>query len=189
MVHAIKAGLLIDGQGGDPIKDAVLLLEGKTITAAGPAASVKIPTGAIITDAADKTVMPGLIDTHVHITYMSASLEQMLNTPRAVSYYQAAINLKRTLHQPIKDDGGNVPVLAPAPDSSLWAYGSIVYDTRRQKYVMFIQEFPSRDMFLTMSDDGLVPPLGEALYYVVTAVNCAGESALGAGRVAADPCP
>jgi len=64
-------------------------------------------------------------------------------------------NLKRTLHQPTKDDGGNVPLLAPAPDSSLWAYGSIVYDTRRQKYVMFIQDFPSRDMFLTMSDDGL----------------------------------
>ena len=64
-------------------------------------------------------------------------------------------NLKRTLHQPVKDDGGNVPIIASGPNSSLWAYGTIVYDTRREKYVMFIQEFPSRAMFLTTSEDGL----------------------------------
>ena len=109
MVHAIKAGLLIDGLGREPIKDAVLLIEGNTITAVGPAASVKIPTGAKVTDAVSKTMMPGLIDTHVHVTYMSASLEQMLNTPKAVSYYQAAENLKRTLSAgftTVRDAGG-----------------------------------------------------------------------------------
>ena len=36
MILAIKAGLLIDGNGGDPIKDAVVLVEGKTIIAVGP---------------------------------------------------------------------------------------------------------------------------------------------------------
>ena len=109
MMHAIKVGLLIDGHGGEPIKDAVLLIEGKRITAVGPAASVKIPAGAKITDAADKTVMPGLIDTHVHITSMSVSLEQKLNTPKAVSYYQAADNLKKMLHAgftTVRDAGG-----------------------------------------------------------------------------------
>ena len=109
MVHAIKTGLLIDGHGGDPIKDAVVLVEGKTITAVGPAVTVKIPEGAEITDASGKTVMPGLIDAHVHIMATSASLEQRLFTPKAVSYFQAAENLKRTLRAgftTVRDAGG-----------------------------------------------------------------------------------
>jgi len=109
MVYAIKTGLLIDGHGGDPIKDAVVLVEGKMITAVGPTATVKIPEGAEITDASDKTTMPGLIDTHVHIMATSASLEQRLFTPKAVSYFQAAENLKRTLRAgftTIRDAGG-----------------------------------------------------------------------------------
>jgi hypothetical protein len=41
----------------------------------------------------------------------------------------------------------------------------------------------------SISDDGLVPASGMALFYVPTAVNCAGESPLGSGRTAFDPCP
>jgi len=109
MVLAIKAGLLIDGYGGDPIKGAVVLIEGKKITAVGTAAMVKIPKGAEIIDALDRTVMPGLIDTHVHIMSTSASLEQELFTPKAISYFQAAENLKRTLRSgftTVRDAGG-----------------------------------------------------------------------------------
>jgi hypothetical protein len=39
-----------------------------------------------------------------------------------------------------------------------------------------------------VSDDGALPPAGEALFYVVTAATCAGESPLGSGREA-EPCP
>ena len=38
-------------------------------------------------------------------------------------------------------------------------------------------------------DDGLVPAPGLAAFYVTTAVNCAGESALGSDRAASVPCP
>ena len=109
MVHAIKAGRLIDGCGGDPIEAAVMLVEGKTIRAVGPAAHIEIPEGAEITDASNKTVMPGLIDTHVHVMSNSVSLEQKLFTPKAVSYYQAAKNLERTLRAgftTVRDAGG-----------------------------------------------------------------------------------
>ncbi|MCD4671465.1 MAG: amidohydrolase family protein [Anaerolineaceae bacterium] len=109
MVHAIKAGRLIDGCGGDPIEAAVMLVEGKTIHAVGSATHIKIPEGAEITDASEKTLMPGLIDTHVHIMSTSASLEQNLFTPKAVSYFQAAKNLKRTLRAgftTVRDAGG-----------------------------------------------------------------------------------
>ena len=94
---AIKAGLLIDGNGGDPIKNAIMLVEDDKIIAVGLTGALKIPEGAQIVDASDKTVMPGLIDCHVHIMRNSASLEQQLFTPKAVSYYQAAENLGKML--------------------------------------------------------------------------------------------
>ena len=63
--------------------------------------------------------------------------------------------LRRTLHPPVKDNGGNVPLIAARPGTTLLAYGSIVRDTRRNRYVMFLQEFPSRQMLRTTSADGL----------------------------------
>lgn len=64
-------------------------------------------------------------------------------------------DLKRTLHQPVKDNGGNVAAIPAKKGTTLLAYGSIVFDTKRSEYVMFVQEFPSRDMYLTTSKDGL----------------------------------
>jgi imidazolonepropionase-like amidohydrolase len=86
-----------------------VLVEGDRIHAVGPATEIRIPAGAETVDAADKTVMPGLIDTHVHIMSTSASLEQRLFTPKAVSYFLAAQNLERTLRAgftTVRDAGG-----------------------------------------------------------------------------------
>jgi hypothetical protein len=41
----------------------------------------------------------------------------------------------------------------------------------------------------TAVDDGLVPTVGQGLFYITTAVNCAGESTLGSGLTPAIPCP
>ena len=49
--------------------------------------------------------------------------------------------------------------------------------------------FESGVIGTTADDDGAIPSSGQAFYYVTTAVNCAGESALGAGRTASNPCP
>jgi imidazolonepropionase-like amidohydrolase len=64
---ALVGGTLIDGRGGSPLKDSALLIEGKHIKAAGRAAEIGIPSGAQVIQAEGKTVMPGLIDAHVHI--------------------------------------------------------------------------------------------------------------------------
>ncbi len=109
MVRAIQAGFLIDGSGNDPIEDATVLIEGRTIAAVGPAAQVSIPAGAEVTDASGKVVMPGLIDAHVHIMATSASFEEELSTRKAVAYYRAAENLRRTLRggfTTVRDAGG-----------------------------------------------------------------------------------
>ena len=63
--------------------------------------------------------------------------------------------LRRTLHQPVKDNDGNRPWLAAGPGSMLLAYGSIVRDPRLNRYVMFVQKSHPRHLFRLTSADGL----------------------------------
>jgi imidazolonepropionase-like amidohydrolase len=63
---AIRAARLIDGKGGVPMTDPVLLIEGDRITAVGR--NLTIPAGASVVDLGSATILPGLIDMHTHIT-------------------------------------------------------------------------------------------------------------------------
>jgi len=65
-VIAIVSATLIDGRGGPPVSDAVVIVKGERIEAVGNRASVKIPPGAEIVDAKGLTLLPGLIDSHFH---------------------------------------------------------------------------------------------------------------------------
>ena len=79
---AITGGTLIDGSGRDPIANATLLIEGERIVAAGPAATVALPKGAQVLDASGHTVLPGIIDCHVHGTYRARDMRaHLLNAP------------------------------------------------------------------------------------------------------------
>jgi imidazolonepropionase-like amidohydrolase len=62
----IKAGRLIDAKTGAVINNAFILIEGDKITAAGP--NVTVPAEVEVIDLKDKTVLPGLIDCHTHLT-------------------------------------------------------------------------------------------------------------------------
>lgn len=58
---------LIDGRGGEPIRDAVIVVRGGRIAVAGPRRAVPIPSDAEVFDGAGAFVLPGLIDAHFHI--------------------------------------------------------------------------------------------------------------------------
>ena len=64
---AIRAGRLFDSKSGAMLKDQVILIKGDRITAAGAADRVQIPAGALVIDLSRATVLPGLIDRHVHL--------------------------------------------------------------------------------------------------------------------------
>jgi len=66
-VTAIRAGTLIDGTGGAPVKNAVILVQGDRITAVGT--NVPVPAGATVVDLSGATVLPGFIDAHVHLAF------------------------------------------------------------------------------------------------------------------------
>jgi len=77
---AITGARLIDGSGRDPIDQATILIEGERITAAGR--DLAVPNGSRVIDAAGRTVLPGIIDCHVHGTYRARDMRQhLLNTP------------------------------------------------------------------------------------------------------------
>jgi imidazolonepropionase-like amidohydrolase len=63
---AIRGATLIDGTGKAPVPNAVVVIRGERIVAAAKAAA--IPTGARIIEAAGRTLIPGLIDMHTHVT-------------------------------------------------------------------------------------------------------------------------
>jgi imidazolonepropionase-like amidohydrolase len=64
---AIKAGRLIDTKTGAVTNNSFILIEGDKITAVGP--NVSVPAEVEVIDLKDKTVLPGLIDCHTHMTF------------------------------------------------------------------------------------------------------------------------
>lgn len=64
---AIVHGTVLDGLGGPPLADGVVLVRAGRIEAVGPAASVAVPKDAEVIDARGKSVLPGLADLHVHL--------------------------------------------------------------------------------------------------------------------------
>ena len=65
-VLVIEGGTLIDGTGRAPVPDSVVVIEGSRIRSVGTRGSVPYPAGAQVIRAEGKTVLPGLIDAHVH---------------------------------------------------------------------------------------------------------------------------
>jgi imidazolonepropionase-like amidohydrolase len=90
---AIKAGRLIDGLGGAVLPDAVVLVDDRKITAVGPAQSLSIPAGAEVANLGDYTVMPGMIDCHLHLaafnhlTFDDFRVGQWETTPQLQQMY------------------------------------------------------------------------------------------------------
>jgi imidazolonepropionase-like amidohydrolase len=65
-IVAVKAAAMLDVAGGRFSRDAVVLIEGDRVRAAG--SHVAIPAGARVIDLGSATILPGLIDSHTHIT-------------------------------------------------------------------------------------------------------------------------
>ncbi|MFB6285754.1 MAG: amidohydrolase family protein [Candidatus Bipolaricaulia bacterium] len=63
---ALTGARLVDGTHGEPLANATILVRNERIQAVGPASNVEIPDNAKVRDLAGMTVLPGLIDSHVH---------------------------------------------------------------------------------------------------------------------------
>jgi imidazolonepropionase-like amidohydrolase len=68
--YAIIGARIIDGNGGEPIENGVVIVSNGIITAVGTRETVKIPASAITVDATGLSLLPGFIDAHFHIDGM-----------------------------------------------------------------------------------------------------------------------
>jgi imidazolonepropionase-like amidohydrolase len=66
-VKVLQGGTLIDGFGGPPIRNSVIVIEGERIRAVGTMGTVAVPRGGEIISTEGMTVLPGLWDMHVHL--------------------------------------------------------------------------------------------------------------------------
>lgn len=108
MTIAIQCGTLIDGNGGEPLRDATLVLEGSQVVEVSTGG--RVPIGADVVDASGLTVMPGMIDCHVHLaSNPPKTMEQRLSTPFSYQVAEALANGRTYLEAgftTLRDAGG-----------------------------------------------------------------------------------
>lgn len=67
-VIVLRADRLVLGTTAPAIPNAAVVVRGDTIVAAGPSSQVTVPAGARVIELGNRTLMPGLMDMHDHIT-------------------------------------------------------------------------------------------------------------------------
>jgi imidazolonepropionase-like amidohydrolase len=82
---AVKAGRLLDVRSGGYRQDQLILIQGDRIKAVEPAAGTELPAGTKLIDLSNRTVLPGLIDCHTHLTmspFVGAYRALSMSVPR-----------------------------------------------------------------------------------------------------------
>ena len=112
---ALVGGQVIDGYEGPPIHDGVVLIAGERIVAVGTRSEVVVPPGTPVIDTAGMSVLPGLMDMHVHLmilghadyeywdkTYMSR-FRDLIMPIAAKQLLMSGITTVRDLGAPLED--------------------------------------------------------------------------------------
>lgn len=75
-VTAIVGATVIDGSGRPAMTDATVVIEGERIRAIGPRTTVTPPAGATIVDGKGRWVVPGFVDTNVHLSLYGGTADR-----------------------------------------------------------------------------------------------------------------
>jgi len=99
VIRAVHADALLDPATGETIRDAVVVIEHGHVTHAGKRDAANVPRDAEAIDASGLTVLPGLIDCHVHLTSFGEGLDfaRELTTPPTLELMRAVRASRRTL--------------------------------------------------------------------------------------------
>ncbi|MEO1060486.1 MAG: amidohydrolase family protein [Actinomycetota bacterium] len=95
----VRGGRLIDGTGAEPRDGVDVLVELDRIVAVGAGAAAEADADVLVVEAAGRTVLPGLIDAHVHCTFddVASNDELFFHREPTVAALSAAKNLQKIL--------------------------------------------------------------------------------------------
>ncbi len=114
-LKALVGGTLIDGFGGTPIQNSVIIIENDKIIKVGHLGNTEIPEGAEIISTEGQSVLPGLWDMHVHLMINGHSdyahwdtayidkLGDIIMPASAIQLLKAGITSARDLGAPLKE--------------------------------------------------------------------------------------
>ena len=99
MLKAIKGGMVVNGKGEAPVPNGLILVDGHRILAVGSRDDVPIPRDAEVIDLESATLLPGLIDTHVHLVMNAKEdcVSSLAHKSAVESVVEAAANARRVL--------------------------------------------------------------------------------------------
>ena len=101
----VRAGVLIDGSGGPPRREQIVVVRGERIESVLDASAALVPAGASVVDLSRATVLPGLIDAHTHVFLQGEDPAeggydaQLLRQGLAYRAARATISVRRALEQ------------------------------------------------------------------------------------------
>ncbi|MBI1810301.1 MAG: hydrolase, partial [Gemmatimonadetes bacterium] len=171
-VTALVGATLIDGNGGPVIADAVVIVTGKRITAVGRRADVHIPKGASIIDATGKFLVPGFIDTNVHMSLYSGleSLVRYQDRFTDIAIEGAQLQLKYGVTS-VRDSYGMLKPLLEArdridrgevPGARMYVAGNIVGWGGPWSYTFTGTRQADLSLFQEQMNDAVAAGAGEA---------------------------
>lgn len=122
----IHNGTLIDGNGSAPILNAAVLVEGNVIKAVGSVNAIRQAVNGPVNEinANGGAILPGFIDTHVHVMLEGVNIARDMQAPFSLKFYRAIAHLRRTLDAGItsvRDAGGADLGVKQAVESGLIA--------------------------------------------------------------------
>lgn len=117
-VVAIVGATVIDGTGAAAMPDATVVIRGAKIAAVGPRASVAVPNGARVIDGRGKFVIPGFVDTNVHVSIYSGleNFARYQDRFADIAIEAAQLHLKHGVTT-IRDSYGMLSALRAARDA------------------------------------------------------------------------
>ncbi|MBI3326098.1 MAG: amidohydrolase family protein [Nitrospinae bacterium] len=99
-ITVLQNALLLDGTGREPVAGATLVVEGRYIKEVGAGPPGAVPASATVLDLRGRTLMPGLIDAHVHACAVDANLlDQHRHYSASLLTVKAVHILAETLEQ------------------------------------------------------------------------------------------
>jgi len=99
-IVVFNGATLIDGNGGEPVNRAAVVIQGDRILYAGPKDEIEIPTISTVYDVRGLTILPGFFNTHVHEVSFSGGAEGVLVRSRLEAWAWEGVTTLRDVASP-----------------------------------------------------------------------------------------